>query len=55
MLQRTTPSRMFSGGPDGSLPTDDDTDTAKISVVIIATVFAIQLTFAGIALLFMAR
>jgi hypothetical protein len=44
--------RMFSGDPYEGYPiSDDDIDTAKISLVIIVAVFAIQFAFGGLAVL----
>ncbi len=42
----------FSGDYDGE-PLSDDADNARISVFIIVAVFALQLTFGGLALLAM--
>jgi hypothetical protein len=47
--------RIFSGDNDRHPIFVDDIDTAKISLVTIFAVFAIQLTSGGIALLVMAR
>jgi hypothetical protein len=47
--------RLFSDDPYRYPMSADDIDNAKIAIVIIVAVFTLQLTFAGLALLFMAR
>ena len=52
MLQRTPPEDIAGNGR-GYLISDGDIDNARIALLIIGVVFALQLGFSGLALLIM--